>query len=305
MLNQKGDSMKIGIIGLGKMGLMLARNLRDHQIDVIGYDVNEAIKKSVSDITITESIDDLLLNLDTPRIVWMMLPAGQPTDDMVNILTSRLSTGDILIDGGNSHFKDSISHFEESAKKSIHFLDVGTSGGIDGARNGACMMIGGEEAVFKSIEPLFNAINVESGYMYCGPAGSGHYLKMIHNGIEYGMMQSIAEGFNVLYHSDYDYDLESVARVFSNGSVIRGWLMELTEKLLSVDSTLDEIEGVVFASGEGSWTVSEALRLQVPIPVITQSLFARYTSQDSDKYGEKLLASLRNQFGGHSVQKKE
>ena len=297
--------MKIGIIGLGKMGLMLARNLKDHQIDVIGYDVNEAIKKSVSDIAITESIDDLLPNLDTPRIVWMMLPAGQPTDEMVRLLTSRLSAGDILIDGGNSHFKDSIAHFEASAKKSIHFLDVGTSGGIDGARNGACMMIGGDEAIFKSIEPLFNAINVESGYMYCGPAGSGHYLKMIHNGIEYGMMQAIAEGFNVLYHSDYDYDLESVARVFSNGSVIRGWLMELTEKLLSVDSTLDDIEGVVFASGEGSWTVSEALRLQVPIPVITQSLFARYTSQDSDKYGEKLLASLRNQFGGHSVQKKE
>lgn len=211
---------------------------------------------------------------------------------------------DIIIDGGNSYYMDSIRRFKEAQIRSVNFLDIGTSGGISGARNGACMMIGGSKDVYKYLENVFKVINVEDGYLYCGEAGSGHYLKMVHNGIEYGMMQSIAEGFNLLNHSRFDYDLEKAAKVFNNGSVIRGWLMELTENLLKDDSRLDEIEGIAYSSGEGTWTIQEALKLKVPVPVIAQSVFVRFSSEDNLKYGKKIIASLRNQFGGHYVKNK-
>ena len=234
----------------------------------------------------------------------MMLPSGKITEDMIQICRESLLPGDILIDGGNSRFADSVHHYHILKEKGIHFLDVGTSGGMSGALNGACMMVGGEAEIFASIENLFKDLCVENGYLYCGEAGSGHYLKMVHNGIEYGMMQAIGEGFNLLHHSRFDYDLEQVARVFNNGSVVRSWLMELTENALRENPTMAGISGQVPSSGEGKWTVEEMLEMQQSAPVITQSLLTRYASMDTEKYGEKIIASLRNQFGGHAIPKK-
>ena len=237
-------------------------------------------------------------------VYWMMLPSGKITEDMIQICRESLLPGDILIDGGNSRFADSVHHYHILKEKGIHFLDVGTSGGMSGALNGACMMVGGEAEIFASIENLFKDLCVENGYLYCGEAGSGHYLKMVHNGIEYGMMQAIGEGFNLLHHSRFDYDLEQVARVFNNGSVVRSWLMELTENALRENPTMAGISGQVPSSGEGKWTVEEMLEMQQSAPVITQSLLTRYASMDTEKYGEKIIASLRNQFGGHAIPKK-
>jgi 6-phosphogluconate dehydrogenase len=232
-----------------------------------------------------------------------MLPSGKITEDMIKICRDNLEANDILIDGGNSKFADSIHHYHFLKEKEIHFLDVGTSGGMSGARDGACMMVGGDKVIFDSIEELFKDLCVANGYLYCGEAGSGHYLKMVHNGIEYGMMQAIGEGFNLLHHSRYDYDLEQVARVFNNGSVVRSWLMELTENALRENPTMEGISGQVPSSGEGKWTVEEMLELGQSAPVITQSLLTRYASMDTEKYGEKVIASLRNQFGGHAIPK--
>lgn len=234
-----------------------------------------------------------------------MVPAGKPTEQMTQKMLDKLSSKDVLIDGGNSHFEDSKNRAEQAVQKGISFFDVGTSGGTSGAKNGACMMIGGDRECFKKIESLFKDINVVDGYFYAGKSGSGHYMKMVHNGIEYGMMQSIAEGFNVLHHSEYEYDLENVAKVWNNGSVIRSWLMELTQSAFEKDSKLDAIHGTIASSGEGQWTVEEALKLHVPVPVIAQSLMVRYASTNVESFGEKIVASLRNEFGGHAVKSKE
>lgn len=299
--------MKIGLIGLGKMGMNLAENMIDHHHQVAGYDIDqtketEATKKG---ILFSSSLEDCLSQLDGNKTIWMMIPAGDPTEQMFQSILPQLTEGDRLIDGGNSHFKDSKRRAEICRDKGIFFFDVGTSGGISGARNGACMMIGGDQEQFKQIEPLFESINVNNGYLYTGKSGSGHYLKMVHNGIEYGMMQSIAEGFDVLHHSEYDFDLANAAKVWNNGSVIRSWLMELAQDFLERDANLQEIEGVIGSSGEGKWTVEEALNLNVPVPVISQSLMVRYASSDTDRFGGKIVASLRNEFGGHEVQSKE
>ena len=233
-----------------------------------------------------------------------MLPAGEITKMVMNDCLRLLKVGDILIDGGTLNIAKVKNITRHLQPKGSPFFDVGTSGGVSGARHGACMMIGGNREVFQLIEPIFASVCVGNGYVFCGEAGSGHYLKMIHNGIEYGMMQAIGEGFNILHHSEYDYDLEAVAKVFNHGSVIRSWLMELTQNLLSQDADLSEIEGVIASSGEGKWTVEEVLRLELSAPVITQSLLTRYASKDEEKYGEKVIASLRNQFGGHAMTKK-
>ena len=299
--------MKIKIIGLGKMGLNLVNNLLDNGHEVICFDINEAARveaKSVGGVA-TDSLEALFSqNNQEKNIYWLMLPSGQITEDMITLCRKHLNSGDILIDGGNSKFADSIHHYHFLKEKDIHFLDVGTSGGMSGARNGACMMVGGDQETFEEVESLFKDLCVSNGYLYCGEAGSGHYLKMVHNGIEYGMMQAIGEGFNLLHHSRYDYDLEQVARVFNNGSVVRSWLMELTENALRENPTMEGISGQVPSSGEGKWTVEEMLELGQSAPVITQSLLTRYASMDTEKYGEKVIASLRNQFGGHTIPKK-
>lgn len=299
--------MEIGIIGLGKMGLNLAENMVDQGYTVFGLDVDPALKDAVNakGIQFTESVESLLSNFSGKRIIWMMLPAGEITETMFQEIKNGSSAGDCIIDGGNAHFEDSKRRGAECEDENLNFFDVGTSGGVSGARNGACMMIGGDEKAFAEVEEIFAAVNVDDGYLYTGPSGSGHYLKMVHNGVEYGMMQSIGEGFNVLQHAEYDFDMGKVAKVWNNGSVIRSWLMELAQDFLTENARLDDIEGVIQSSGEGQWTVQEALKMQVPVPVIAQSLMVRYASMDEEKYGEKVAASLRNGFGGHAVVKKE
>jgi len=298
--------MNIGLVGLGKMGFNLAENLMDHQHTVTAFDVNEEAGQKFNEIggTYVQSLEALVQSLEAPRVIWLMVPAGKITIQTIETLKGLLSADDILIDGGNSHYKEAIEFAEELKQQGVHFMDVGTSGGTSGARNGACMMIGGNKDAFARIEPFIQDICVEGGYLYTGEAGSGHFLKMIHNGIEYGMMAAIAEGFEVLEKSNYDYDYEKVAHVFNNGSVIRSWLMELTENAFSKDPKLDTIKGVMHSSGEGKWTVETALELGTAVPVTALSLMMRYRSQEDDTFTGKVVAALRNEFGGHAVERK-
>ena len=296
--------MKIGLIGLGKMGYNLSLNLMDNHHEVVAYDVNkEAVEKLSNEgatgaFTVEELVNELPLS---PKVVWIMVPAGEVTENVITELKELLSEGDIIIDGGNSNYKESVRRAQDLQEKGIYFFDVGTSGGMEGARNGACTMIGGDAEVFRTIEPIFNDICVENGFMYAGKSGSGHFLKMVHNGVEYGLMQSIAEGFEVLEKSQFDFDYEAVARVWNNGSVVRSWLMELTENAFSKDPKLDSIKGVMQSSGEGKWTVETALDLQTATPVIALSLMMRYRSLEEDTFTGKVVAALRNEFGGHGV----
>lgn len=293
--------MQIGLIGLGKMGYNLALNLSDHGHTVVGTDVGD-VKTDAFEIVPT--LEDVVAKLETPRVVWAMVPAGDITEAVLAELLEKLEPGDIVIDGGNSNYKLSVARAEQFAEKQIAFFDCGTSGGTDGARNGACTMVGGDSDAWPTIEPIFKDLSVENGYLYTGPAGSGHFLKMIHNGIEYGMMQAIAEGFDILEKSPFDYDYEQVARVWNHGSVVRSWLMELTENAFSKDAKLDDIRGVMHSSGEGKWTVETALELQAAAPVIAMSLMMRYRSLEDDTFSGKVVAALRNEFGGHAVVKK-
>ncbi|MBH0328978.1 6-phosphogluconate dehydrogenase [Brevibacillus brevis] len=298
--------MKLAILGLGKMGYNLTLNLLSHQHEVVAYDVDSTRAEELSHEGAIPafSVEDAVAKLPTPRVVWLMVPAGEIVDQLVDQLSTLLSAGDIVIDGGNSHYKQSLDRYARLKEKGIHFMDAGTSGGMEGARHGACMMIGGDREAFTHIEPMIRDINVENGYLYAGEAGSGHFLKMIHNGIEYGMMQAIGEGFEVLAKSQYNYDFAEVARVWANGSVIRGWLMDLTERAFRKDAKLDEIRGVMHSSGEGKWTLETALDLQAATPVIAMSLLMRYRSLDEDTFHGKVVAALRNEFGGHAVEKK-
>jgi 6-phosphogluconate dehydrogenase len=232
-----------------------------------------------------------------------MIPAGSCVDDTINELINMLSPGDIIIDGGNSNYKDSVRRYNLLKEKELNFIDCGTSGGTSGALNGACTMVGAEKEVFDYCEQIFKDISVENGYLHVGKPGSGHFTKMVHNGIEYGMMQAIAEGFEVLSESDFDVDYEKIARVWNNGSVIRGWLMELTESAFSKDKNLDGIKGVMNSSGEGKWTIETALDLEVPTPVIALSLMMRYRSLKENTFTGKVVAALRNEFGGHKIEK--
>jgi 6-phosphogluconate dehydrogenase (decarboxylating) len=299
--------LKLAMIGLGKMGINLTENLIRNNNEVVAFDLNEDAKKSATKLgaEVVESLDDVVSKLTQPRIIWVMLPAGNPTNSTIDTLSKILDKDDIVIDGGNSFYEDSLKHNEILKAKNINFFDVGTSGGMSGANRDGNFMIGGDDVnVFKYIEPIFKGIAQEDGYLYTGKAGSGHYLKMVHNGIEYGMMQSIAEGFDVLEHSQFKYDNEAVAKVWSNGSVIRGWLMELAQSAFAKDADLEDIKGVMHSSGEGKWTLDEALKLQVPTPVIALSLMMRYRSLEDDTFTGKVVAALRNEFGGHDIDKK-
>ncbi|OLS38497.1 phosphogluconate dehydrogenase (NAD(+)-dependent, decarboxylating) [Bacillus sp. MRMR6] len=296
--------MQLGMIGLGKMGYQLTLNLTDKHHDVVAYDVNQDMMKKISEegVTTAETIESLVKQLTKPRTVWLMVPAGKITETVFEQLLPYLDEGDRIIDGGNAHYKDSIKRNEKCEQHGIYFFDCGTSGGVDGARNGACTMIGGNPEVFSEIEPIFRDLTVENGYLYAGKPGSGHFLKMVHNGIEYGMMQAIAEGFEIVEKSPFEFDYEKVARVWNNGSVIRSWLMELTENAFSKDAKLDGIKGIMHSSGEGKWTVETALDLQMMAPVITMALMMRYRSLEDDTFTGKVVAALRNEFGGHAVE---
>lgn len=301
--------MNIDLIGLGKMGMGILTNLSTKT----GYtthctDINSELKESAENLgaVFFPTLSELLAaRQEETRIVWLMLPAGELTNQMIRNCLPFLKEGDTLIDAGNSKYTDSQNNEQLCKTYGVHFLDVGTSGGVDGATNGACMMIGGAEEHYHAVEALFTDLCVPDGVLYCGKAGSGHYLKMIHNGIEYGMMQSIAEGFDILAHAPFDYDLEKTAKVFNHGSVIRSWLMELTENIFHSPEQLDTIEGIIPSSGEGQWTIEEALRLKIAAPVITQSLLFRYSSESKDRTAEKVVALLRNQFGGHAAVQEE
>jgi len=298
--------MKVGMIGLGKMGLNLGLQLLERGHEVTAYDMNmEAVGEiGGAGATGAESLASLVQALDAPRVIWLMVPHAN-VDSVLAELTPMLTAGDIVVEAGNSFYKESIRRAAQLEEHGIYFLDAGTSGGISGARHGACYMVGGDPQAWRQVEPLFRDTAVENGYLYTGKSGSGHFLKMIHNGIEYGMMAAIGEGFEVLAKSEFDYDFAKVAGVWNHGSVIRSWLMELTEQAFSQDARLDEIKGIMHSSGEGKWTLETALDLQAATPVIAMSLLMRYRSQEEDTFSGKVVAALRNQFGGHAVERKE
>ncbi|WP_245237412.1 phosphogluconate dehydrogenase (NAD(+)-dependent, decarboxylating), partial [Paenibacillus ihuae] len=276
-----------------------------HGHEVVAYDVNAAAVEEIGakGAAGAANLAELVSKLDTPRIAWIMVP-HQFVDSVITELTPLLSKGDIIIEAGNSHYKESIRRHDELGQSGIYFLDAGTSGGMEGARNGACYMIGGDEEAWTIAEPLFRDTSVDNGYLYAGKSGSGHFLKMVHNGIEYGMMAAIGEGFEVLEKSGFDFNFEEVARVWNNGSVIRSWLMELMERAFSKDAKLDEIKGIMHSSGEGRWTLETAFDLQAATPVIAMALLMRYRSLETDTFTGKVVAALRNEFGGHAVETK-
>jgi 6-phosphogluconate dehydrogenase len=296
--------MQIGLIGLGKMGLNLGKNIIDRKHQVVAYDLNVDAVEEMNKYGAkgTSNLNELFQSLDKPRVLLMLVP-HTVVDSVISEISPLLEKGDIVIDAGNSHYKESIRRYEELKEMGVSFMDVGTSGGMEGARNGASYMIGGDPESWEVVKPIFRDTAVENGYIYAGKIGSGHFLKMVHNGIEYGMMAAIGEGFEVLEKSQFDFDYEKVANVWNHGSVIRSWLMELTENAFSKDPKLDEIKGVMHSSGEAKWTLETALDLQTATPVIALSLLSRYRSLDTDSFNGKVVAALRNEFGGHAVEK--
>jgi 6-phosphogluconate dehydrogenase len=297
--------MELGFIGLGRMGMNMVRRLQRDRHRVVTYDRSpEVVKESVREGAIAAgSLKDLVAQLTAPRAVWVMVPAGDPTESTIRELAGVLEAGDVVIDGGNSYFKDDARRARELQPKGIHYVDAGTSGGIWGLKVGYCLMVGGERDVFTRLEPIFKTLAPDNGYAYMGAAGAGHYVKMIHNGIEYGMMQAYAEGFELLSKSEFSLDLPKIAELWMNGSVVRSWLLELAASALKQDPQLDQIKGYVEDSGEGRWTVLDAIEKAVPAPVLTASLYTRFRSRQQDSFADRMLAALRNAFGGHAVRK--
>ena len=286
--------MKIGLVGLGRMGAGMAERLRRSGHEVLGYDRNPAV-------TEVGSLPDLVAGLTPPRVVWLMVPAGAPTEATLQEVAGLVGPGDIVIDGGNSYYKDSVRRAGELAAHGIGFLDVGTSGGIWGLEVGFCLMVGGPRDAFDLVEPVLAALAPANGYAYLGPSGAGHYAKMVHNGIEYGLLQAYAEGFDLLQAADFGYDLHQLAGLWNNGSVIRSWLLELAERAFAKDPQLAGLKGYVDDSGEGRWTVIEAVERGVAVGVLAQSLFSRFTSREDNSFAMRVIAALRNEFGGHAV----
>ena len=298
--------MQLAMIGLGRMGGNMTERLMRDKHQVVAYDrTPEVTQKYVKLGAIgASSPADICSKLSTPRIAWIMVPAGKPVDDMIASLLQGMSKGDVIIDGGNSNFHDSMRRAADLAPKGISFVDSGTSGGIWGLENGYCLMIGASDEAYALCEPIFKSLAPPDGYAHMGPPGSGHYVKMIHNGVEYGMLQAYAEGYEILHASkDFKLDLHQIAKVWNRGSVVRSWLNELAELAFEHDPNLDQLKGFVEDSGEGRWTVQEAIDLDVPAPVITLSLLARLRSRQADSFSAKVIAALRNEFGGHAVKK--
>jgi 6-phosphogluconate dehydrogenase len=298
--------MRLAMIGLGRMGGNMTERLMKGGHEVVAFDRTPATVQKYEALGAkgAHSLREVLDNLKAPRIVWIMVPAGKPVDDTIAELLSGLSKGDVIIDGGNSNFHDTIRRAADLATKGIHFVDSGTSGGIWGLANGYCLMIGASEESFKLCEPIFRTLAPKDGYARMGPPGSGHYVKMVHNGIEYGMLQAYAEGYEILHASrEFKLDLHEIAAVWNHGSVVRSWLNELAETAFEKDIDLKDLRGYVEDSGEGRWTVQEAIDLDVPAPVITLSLLTRLRSRQADSFSAKVIAALRNEFGGHAVKK--
>lgn len=297
--------MKIGFIGLGKMGGKMVERLLNAGHQIVVYNlakskIDEAVSKGAIAAT---DIKDLTNKLEGRKLVWLMVPSGKPVDENIDELVKTLNSGDIIIDGGNSYWRETIERGAKLKEKGIHYLDCGTSGGVWGLQNGYCLMYGGDKEACDYAEPIFKSLAPENGYIRCGESGSGHMVKMVHNGIEYGMMQAYAEGFEIMKNSPYNIDLEKVSRVWMQGSVVRSWLLELIGNALEDNQELDGIKDFVSDSGEGRWTVQTAIDFDVPAHVITASLFTRFQSRQDSSYAMKLLAAMRNQFGGHDVKK--
>jgi 6-phosphogluconate dehydrogenase len=306
--------MQVAIAGLGRMGAGMARRAARGGHDVVVWNRTESVATEVAAerenegrVSVAEPLDRLLAMVEAPRHVVISVPSGPATDAMIEQLAGLLEPGDVIVDAGNSRFSDSKRHAAELAEKSLDWLDMGVSGGIWGLEVGFCAMLGGKREVFDRFEPVVKTLAPENGYLYCGEAGAGHYTKMVHNGIEYGIMQAYGEGFDILHASEYELDLAAVARMWNNGSVIRSWLLELAGDAFEREGNdLADITGWVADSGEGRWTVAEAIEHDVPAPVITLSLLQRFRSRrEPDSYTDRVLAALRNEFGGHAIRERE
>jgi 6-phosphogluconate dehydrogenase len=300
--------MKLGLIGTGKMGYNLVLNMLDKGHEVVVHDIMSENTEGLDEkgAIIAAGLVDMVSKLESPRVLYMMVPVGNPVEETLKQLKELLEPGDIIVDGGNSYYGDTVRRGKMLQEKEIRYLDCGTSGGKEGALEGVCLMIGGDESAYHYCEQLFTSISVQNGCLYTGPSGSGHYCKMVHNGIEYGMMQAMAEGFEVLKKSDYEYDMEKVASVWNHGSVIRSWLMELAEIAFHQEGNqLAGLKGIMHSTGEGKWTLEEALAKQICTPVIALSVLMRYRSMEEDTFSGKVVAALRNQFGGHAVEYKK
>lgn len=296
--------MKIGFVGLGRMGFNMVTRLARGGHEIVATTRDQAKVREIArepGVTGAATIEEMVAQLPAPRAVWVMVTAGEPTERVINDVANLLQPGDTIVDAGNSFYRDSMRRGRALAERGINFMDEGTSGGIWGLQNGYCLMIGGEREVFERLEPIFMTLAPPDGYLHCGPVGAGHFVKMIHNGIEYGMMQAFGEGFELLEKSPFDFDLQKIAHLWNQGSVVRSWLCELAERAFAKDPRLERIKGYVEDSGEGRWTIREAIDLDVPAPVITLALFERFHSRQEESFSAKVLAALRNEFGGHPV----
>jgi 6-phosphogluconate dehydrogenase len=286
--------VQLGMIGLGRMGGNMTIRLREHGHDVKTYDPQ--VESTAS------TLEELRDQLDHPRALWLMVPSGPITEETFQTLLGLAEAGDTIVDGGNSNFRDSQRRYNESKAKSVNFVDAGVSGGIWGLKVGYCLMVGGDQEPVRRLEPIFTSLAPKDGYAHLGPSGAGHFVKMVHNGIEYGLMQAYAEGFEVMAKSEFEFDLLEIAGIWRYGSVVRSWLLELLHDALEKGGNeLPHIKGYVEDSGEGRWTIAEAIAEDVPVPVITAALYVRFASRRHDSYGHKILAALRNEFGGHAV----
>ena len=297
--------MEIGFIGLGKMGLNMVTRLQQAGHHVTAYDRSaEALAQATTaGCSAATSLADLVQRLKAPRAVWIMVPSGPPTEETVQAVAMLLESGDVVIDGGNTRFHDDVRRAKELAAKNVQYIDAGTSGGIWGLKNGYCLMIGGERDPVNRLAPIFTSLAPPNGWAHVGAAGAGHYVKMVHNGIEYSLMQAYAEGFELMSKSDYRLDLPRIADLWMQGSVVRSWLLELAASALREDPRLESLKGYVQDSGEGRWMIADAIEKDVPVPTLTLALFTRFRSRQTESFAEKMLAALRNAFGGHAVKR--
>jgi 6-phosphogluconate dehydrogenase len=295
--------LRLGMIGLGRMGGNMAIRLIRNGHQVVGHARSERSRQEAATqgAEVAESIEELVKALDPPRVVWVMVPAGDPTEQVVSELGERLDPGDIVVDGGNSLFRDSLRRAAELSRRDIRFVDAGVSGGVWGLREGYCMMLGGDSEAIDRIRPALDALAPEDGWAHVGASGSGHFVKMVHNGIEYGLLQAYGEGFEILEKSIYELDLHQIAELWRHGAVVRSWLLDLLASALSKDPGLREVAGYVEDSGEGRWTVLAAMDEDVPAPITALSLFARFASRQDESFAAKVIAALRHEFGGHAV----
>ena len=300
--------MKLGFIGLGRMGFNIVLNLKDHKVGVVAYNRSpEPVKEIKKEgVEVAFSIEELVKKLPKQKIIWIMVTAGKPVDVVIKELLPHLKKEDIIIDGGNSFYKDSIRRFKFLKNRKIHFIDIGTSGGLFGARYGACLTIGGDKKIFKKIEPIYKSVSAKNGYAYVGPAGTGHFVKMVHNGIEYALLQAYGEGFELLHKGPYkNLDLKNIAETWKNGSIIRSYLIELAEKSFEKDPKLNKIEGAIGGGETGQWTVKAAKEFDVKVNTIKLALRERKQSRKRTRFAGKVVAALRYEFGGHEILKKK